>query len=556
VQKPSARLALTSLGLLLLTSPLLARSSGGIDPAALSRHVKVLASDAFAGREPGTAGEKLTTSYIIRQLAAAGVKPGGPVGRDGRRRWLQEVPMIEYRIDGPVTASFAARGKTTALSQEGELVVNTRADVDRVAIADAPIVFVGYGIDAPSKNWDDYKGVDLKGKIALVLINDPDFSKDLGGLFDGRTMTYYGRWDYKFAELARKGALGVMIVHETEPATASWESMRHFFALPQLDLPLTARGTPNCLVEGWVSHELAVQMFAAAGRDFATEKEAASSRAFHPFELAGTRFSTHFPLKRIPLVSHNVIGRLDGLSRGDENLVYSAHWDHLGVGNPDEPGDRVNHGAQDNASGVAGLIELARRFAVAPRTRRSLIFLATTGEEKGLLGATYYTLHPSAPLAATVADLNLDALDTKPRTRDISLWGRGRASLEDDVARLAKDRGRVLAMNPRFDGGYYFRADHFAFARAGVPAITLGSGVDLFEGGAAKGRAEEDEYYTHRYHRPGDRWTPALDFSGQANDLEFYYALGRSLANGVLRPDFDPKSDFRSAQDRLRAEKR
>jgi Zn-dependent M28 family amino/carboxypeptidase len=307
------------------------------------------------------------------------------------------------------------------------------------------------------------------------------------------------------------------------------------------------------MIEGWVSRELAVDMFRAAGRDFAREKDGAASRDFRPFELSNTTLSTRFRLKRTSLVSHNVIGRISGSSPRRESVIYSAHWDHLGTGDPDETGDRVYHGAQDNASGVAGLIELGRRFARAPRPRRSILFLATTGEEKGLLGATYYTLHPAMPLAGTVADLNLDALDTKGPTHDISLWGLGRASLERDVAELARHRGRVLATNPRFDGGYYFRADHFAFSRAGVPAITLGSGVNLVDGGPVKGRAEVEEYYTTRYHRPGDRWTPSLDFSGQADDLDFYYALGRPLADGAARPGFDPKSDFRTAQDRLRA---
>ncbi len=548
-QSSSATLATT---LFVATLACTGATARQIEPEALSRHVEILASDAYEGRAPGTSGERLTIEYIASEFEKAGLKPGGPAGPDGSPSWYQPVPIEEFTITGKPVISIRDRRGVHRLEQQGDIIIASRADTDAVAIRDAELMFVGYGVSAPSKGWDDFKGVDLRGKIAVVLINDPDFAADMNGLFDGPAMTYHGRWDYKLAELARQGALGTIIIHEERAALAPWKGMSHFFSLPQLDLQPGARDTKNSLIEGWMTDRLAERLFQTAGLDFAAEKAKAASPDFKPFALKGSRLSARFGLAHRKFLSHNVIGRLQGTDLGNEKVILSAHWDHLGIADADASGDRIYHGAQDNAVGVAGLIELARRFKSAPAPARSIEFVALTAEEKGLLGATYYTYRPVGNLADVVVNLNIDALDLKGPTRDISLWGDGKSSVEASVAEAAASVGRIFAINPRYASGNYFRADHFAFARAGVPAVTLGSGTDLIRGGPAAGTAAEQQYYDVVYHTPSDRWSPTLDFTGPAADLEIYARLTELFAAKGSRPTFLPASDYREAQDALR----
>lgn len=518
----------------------------------LSRHVEALASPSFEGRAPGTEGERRTIDYIVQAFHDAGLQPGAEQGHDGKRGWLQKVPIEEFTIEGTPRLLMHLGGASRSLTQQKDIALASRSEAKRLAIKDAPLVFVGFGIDAPEKRWDDFKGIDLHGKIALVLINDPDHDRDMGGRFAGPTMTYYGRWDYKLAELSRQGALGVLIIHEQPAALADWDGMAHFFTLPQLDLQRSARTLRNCEIEGWITAELARDIFRSAGRDYDSDKRSAASPDFRPVTLRNTSFSASFELRHRTFESHNVVGRIEGGKRSDEAVILSAHWDHLGIADPDASGDTVYHGAQDNAAGVAGLIELARVLAKEPRSPRTITFLALTGEEKGLLGASYYALHPATRLDRTVADINLDAPDMKGPTHDISLWGIGKSSLESEVAEMAQHAGRHFAINPRFSAGYYFRADHFAFARAGVPAVTFGSGIDLIEGGPKAGKAAEADYYDHIYHTPADRWSKQLDFSGFASDLELVADLARNLSGDMPFPTFASDSDYRTAQDRLR----
>ncbi|KQX25973.1 hypothetical protein ASD39_01620 [Sphingomonas sp. Root50] len=525
-----------------------------IRPTALSDHVRTLASDDFGGREPGTPGEKLSVDYISRQFAAAGLKPGGDLLPDGRRSWTQTVPIEEYSLSTPIDLSIDTDGRKTTLVQRRDIVVGSRADLDRVDIKNAPLVFAGYGVDAPEKQWDDFKGADLTGKIALVLINDPDFRVDLDGRFDGPVMTYYGRWDYKFSELARRGARGILIIHDQKASGGTWAGWARFFGLPQLDLQSTARTSKNAPVEGWITREQAVRLFAAEGMDLDAEQQRASSPDFRPIDFRRSRFSAHFGLQRRNFDSRNVIGRVDGSTAPDESVIFSAHWDHLG--HIDGPDGRkvVAPGAQDNAGGIAGLIELGRVFAAAPPRRRSLLFVAFTAEEKGLLGSAYFAEHPTTLLRGIVADINIDALDIKGATRDISLWGNGRSGLEPLLGRVAKAAGRTLVRNPRFDDGYYFRSDHFSFARLGVPGVTLGSGLDLHDGGPAAGKTQEDDYFDNRYHGRGDAWSPDLDFSGLATDIDLLVQFGRALSETTDRPMFEPGSAYFLAQSRLLAQ--
>jgi len=518
---------------------------GGISADNLSRHVRVLASDEFEGRAPATPGEEKTIAYVVDALKQAGVQPGGEQGG-----WTQAVPLVRAQVDGAVTASLRMGGNTQTLANGEDVVLQSLSPVDRIALADAPLVFVGYGIDAPERGWDDFKGVDLSGKVAVVLVNDPDFETEAPGAFDGRAVTYYGRWTYKYEELARQGAAGVLIVHETAPAAYGWATVRASGLSAVFDIPRADAATYHTLLRGWMQRELAVSLFKRVGLDFEAEKRRAQTKAFTPVPLGDATLSAAFTVKRDQVVTRNVIGRLEGAGRPDETVIYSAHWDAFGVGEPDAGGDPIRHGAVDNATGVAAVIELARVFAAGPRPQRSLLFMALTAEEKGLQGATYYAAHPLAPLAKTAAVLNIEMLSPDGPTRDIASWGNGRVSLEGDLRRVAEAQGRTYSPDPNLEAGFFYRADHFAFARAGVPAITVGAGLDRVDGGAASGKALRDAYFARCYHQPCDAWIPTWNAQGQAQDVEILYALGREIADGDAWPRWLDGSEFRAARER------
>ncbi len=408
--------------LLLALSPAQAQV-GGIDAGRLSQQVKAVSSDAFEGRGPGTEGEKKTIAYLTRQFEALGLKPGGAPGPDGKRAWTQPVPLGRFEIQGPVVASFTQDGAPQAVTQGDEVAIRApQTNVDAVDVKDAPVVFAGYGVTAPERGWDDFKGVDVKGKILLVLVNDPDFEtppgfKD-GGDFGGKAMTYYGRWTYKYEEAARRGALGLFVIHETAPAAYGWATVKNSNTIPQFDIIRDKPSEEHPLIEAWIQRDQTVALLKKAGLDFDALKAAAQRRDFHPVALKGTTFSTRFKVDHQVITSYNVVGRLPGAKHPDETVIFSAHWDHLGVGEPDAKGDRIYNGAVDNGTGVADVLELARAFAKAPPTDRSTLFLMVTAEEKNLLGSAYYAAHPLYPLAKTVADINMDALDVygKPGT--------------------------------------------------------------------------------------------------------------------------------------------
>ena len=501
---------------------------GGIDPAALSRHVRMLASDEFEGRAPATAGEQRTVDYLVEQFHLAGVQPGG---KDGS--WVQEVPLVRAQVDGAVDASLRLAGKRLPLANGEDVTLQSLSPLGAVDLKDVPMVFVGYGIDAPERRWNDYKDVDLRGKIAVVLINDADFEADAPGAFDGRAVTYYGRWTYKFEEAARRGAEGVLIVHETAPAAYPWATVKASGTSPLFDIQRSeadarALHTP---LRGWMQRTLAERIFAAAGLDFDAEKRRAMRADFHPVELGDARLSARFKVKREPVVTRNVVAKLEGATHPDESVIFSAHWDAFGIGQPDASGDTVRHGAIDNATGVASVLELARVFAAGPRPQRTLYFIALTAEEKGLLGASYYAEHPLAPLETTAAVL------------------KGRVSLEADVDRVARARGRRWSPDPNLEAGFFYRADHFAFARKGVPAITVGAGLDKRDGGVAAGRALRDAYFARCYHQACDAWSPQWDPRGLAADTLLVYDLGLELANSRRWPAWDQGAEFEAARE-------
>lgn len=519
---------------------------GGIDPEALSRHVRVLASDEFEGRAPATAGEQRTVDYLVEQFRKAGLQPGG---KDGS--WVQEVPLVRAQVDGEVEAWLQLGTQRTRLVNGQDVTLQSLSPQDVVDRQDLPLVFVGYGIHAPERHWDDYKDVDLTGKIAVVLINDADFEADAPGAFDGKAVTYYGRWTYKFEEAARRGADGVLIVHETAPAAYPWATVKASGTSPLFDIQRSeadarALHTP---LRGWMQRTLAERIFAAAGLDFETEKRKAMRADFRPVPLGDARLSASFWIKREPVVTRNVVAKLEGAAHPDESVIFSAHWDAFGIGQPDANGERVRHGAIDNATGVASVLELARVFAAGPRPQRTLYFIALTAEEKGLLGASYYAEHPLAPLETTAAVLNIEMFSPDGETADIATWGKGRVSLEADVDRVARARGRRWSPDPNLEAGFFYRADHFAFARKGVPAITLGAGLDKRDGGIAAGRALRDAYFARCYHQACDAWSPQWDARGLAADTLLVYDLGLELANSRYWPAWDTGAEFEAARE-------
>ena len=519
-------------------------------PARLSAHIKVLASDTFEGRGPATAGEMKSVDYITRQFKAVGLQPGGDPLPGGGRAWTQDVPLARFEIKGPVTTGVKVAGVAERWTQGEEVALRAASTgATHVSLADAPVVFVGYGVTAPERNWDDFKGVDLKGKVALVLVNDPDFETGAGD-FGGKAMTYYGRWTYKYEEAARRGAAGLLVIHESEPASYGWATVKNSNTISIFDIIRDDPAKAHVPVEGWIQRDAAASLFRRAGLDFEAQKKAAQSRDFRPVEISGVTFSADYAVDAAKIVSKNVVGVLPGAKRPDERVVYTAHWDHLGVGPPDAKGDRIYNGAVDNADGIAALIELARAFTHAPQPARSVMFLAVTAEEKGLLGSEYYATHPLYPLATTVADLNMDALSDSGPARDFSTSGNAALTLQDDLAAIGQAHGRTYSPDPQPEAGRFFRSDHFPLAKAGVPAISFKSGEDLIKGGRAAGEAAAKAYIAQRYHQPADEWRADMDLTGMAADLTLLYDLGAKLANGGAWPDWKPGSEFKAERDK------
>ena len=532
-----------------------AASAPSIDPQRLSQDVKVLASDAFEGRAPNTAGETKTVDYLIAQFKAAGLKPGGDLA-GGKRSWTQDVPLGRFEIRGPVALTLTDPSGSRKLAQGDDLAVRAAMNGARkVDFKNAPLVFVGYGVTAPERNWDDFKGVDLKGKLAIVLINDPDFETGQGD-FGGKAMTYYGRWTYKYEELARRGALGTIIVHETAPASYGWATVKNSNTNVMYDIVRKDPAKEHAPVEAWAQRDLVVAMFKAAGLDFDAAKKAAQARDFRPVPLKGVTLSGSYAVDAQVITSKNVVAVREGGARPHEYVMYSAHWDHLGVGQPDARGDRIYNGAVDNATGIAGLLELARAFGKGPAPQRSVVFLAVTAEEKGLLGSEYYASNPVYPLAQTVGVINMDALSPYGPARDFNISGSAKLELLDRVVAKAKEAGVGFSPDPKPEAGHFFRSDHFSFAKRGVPAISFGSGIDWADGGAKAGEAAKAAYVEKAYHQPADEFDPAWPFTGMARDLGLLYAVGADLANSTAWPNWSSDSEFRAERDKSAAKRR
>ncbi|NII57573.1 Zn-dependent M28 family amino/carboxypeptidase [Sphingomonas aerolata] len=530
--------------LLAVATPGLAKdgqAQDAISPEHLSADVRTLASDAFEGRAPGTAGETRTIDWLIAQFKAMKLSPGGPDGS-----WTQAVPLVHTRL-----GQGSVRAGATPLVQGRDVYLSTVRGVDRVAIADAPMVFVGYGVTAPERGWDDFKNLDLKGKVAVFLVNDPDFEAvagdDAKGRFGDRRMTYYGRWTYKFEEAARRGAVAALIVHDTPGAGYGWATV----TAPAGENYDIVREDPasRVLLQGWIEGAAATRLFAASGLDLATLRKAARRSDFRPVALK-QRFTTDLPVRHDTAESRNVLAMLPGKTRPDEVVMFGAHWDAYGVGAPDAQGRTIRPGANDDALGVAGVLGLARSFAAAPRTDRSLVFALWSGEERGLLGSETYAVKPVYPAAKTVANLTLDILQTAGPARDVLLVGAGQNSLEDMLGDAAKAQGRVVTPEALPERGLFYRADHFSVARRGVPTLLLmaiSGASDLVTGGRPAGQAWLDGYMKC-YHQTCDAWSADWDLRGAAQDVGLFQTIGTKLANSRLWPEWRDDSEFKSVR--------
>ncbi|HEX7855112.1 MAG TPA: M28 family peptidase [Sphingobium sp.] len=523
------------------------------DRARISEDIRILASDRFEGRSVGTEGEQRTIAYIVERMKAIGLMPGGEIVA-GRRQWTQRVPMLRSTLEGTVSAKVTTAKGTTPLTQGEQIAVRPPLNGSpQIALDSVPLVFAGYGIDAPEKKWNDFAGVDVAGKVVVVLVNDPDFESGSGD-FDGRTMTYYGRYLYKFAEAARHGAAGVLVVHEDGPAGYGWSTVRTSSLAAATDVVRVDAGKAHSVLEGWIPRVQAAALFAAAGRDFETEKKAAQRRGFKGYDL-GSTVSVSAGAKVEKIVSHNVLGRIPGTIRPDDVLMFSAHWDQDGIGDPDANGNRVSPGALDNASGVAMILELARVWRREGASPRSAVFMAPTAEERGMLGAEYYATHPVYPLERTAAVFNLDTSVGGGVARDFSIRGNPCNTLVTVFEEAGKPRGRYRSLDPLAPAGTMYRSDHFPFARLGVPALTYSFGEDLVEGGRARGAAWAAEYFKDRYHQRSDRWSPELNLESVAPDLDLIYAAARTVARSSDWPQWCLASEFapvRASSDGLR----
>jgi Zn-dependent M28 family amino/carboxypeptidase len=527
-----------------------AYSSAPIDPNRLSIITKTLASDAFEGRAPGTAGDAKTVAYLSEQFRQMGLEPAGDNGT-----FLQRVPLIRTQLQKPGTVSVRQGGERTNLRFPQDIYLSTVRETDRARIADAPMVFVGYGVTAPERQWDDFKGVDLTGKVAVFLVNDPDFEAAAGesaaGKFGGQAMTYYGRWTYKFEEAARRGAIGALVVHETAGAGYAWNTVEAPGG-ENYNIVLPAGARQPVLLQGWIQRSVTEDLFRRAGQNFEAVKRTARTPDFRPIELGAT-LSASFDVQTSRVESHNVLAKISGSKRPDETVWFAGHWDAYGTGAPDARGKRIRPGALDDALGIAGMLELARAFKAGSRPERTLVFAAWTAEERGLLGAEHYAANPVFPFEKAVANLTLDTLQPNGPSRDVILIGKGQSELEAMMAREAATQDRVLTADSKPERGLFYRADHFAFAKRGVPVfliMALGGGVDLVEGGREAGDRWVTEFTANCYHQTCDEWREDFDLRGAAQDVALYYQLGRKLGSSREWPEWSAGSEFRAVREK------
>ncbi len=527
-------------------------SPAKIDLAAYQADVKQLSSDEFEGRAPGTKGEELTTSYLAKQFAAAGLKPGGTNGS-----WFQEVPLVSIETQNASPLTFKGPQGATSLKYKDDFVIGSYRVMPRTEIKDSDVVFVGYGINAPEKGWNDYAGKDVKGKTVLILVNDPDWqTSDLKGDFGGRAMTYYGRWTYKYEEAARQGAAAAIIIHDTEPAAYGFNVVQSSWTGPQHMADAADNHMGETQANGWISNDKAKALLAGTGQDLGKLQDAAKAKGFKAIDLP-LKMSVAFDNKIEKTKSKNVIGILPGTKKPDEYVLYTGHWDHLGEcgeGTPpaNKPGDKICNGAVDNATGTAALIALAKANAAAGAAERSQVFVAVTAEESGLLGSKYYAENPLFPLASTVGGVNMDALSISGPAKNIIVVGKGKSELDQYLEAAAKVQGRILTAEPTPEKGFYYRSDHFSFAKQGVPMIYFEGGDDLVTGGKAASETFAKAFEADHYHAPSDEFSLITNWDGIAEDLGLYYIVGRMMAMSDSWPNWVAGDEFRAIRDKSR----
>ncbi len=528
-------------------------ASRAIDAADLMRLTTTLASDEFEGRAPGTPGEEKTVALLTARFQELGLAPGNPDGT-----YVQDVDLVGFTAQP--SASFVVRGRQIGLRFPDDYVAVSRRTVPEVNVVNSDMVFVGYGVVAPEYGWDDFKGVDVRGKTVVMLINDPavpdpaDASRLDSTMFRGPAMTYYGRWTYKYESATERGAAAAIVVHETGPAGYPYEVVRGSWGRENVDIRRPDGNAGRVAVESWITLDKAKELFAAAGMDFDVLKDAARRRDFQPVALnAKATFRIRNTLRDIS--SKNVVAKLEGSDPAlrDQLVVYTAHWDHLGR-DTTAAGDQIFNGALDNATGTAGVLELAEAFTrLSTPPRRSVLFLAVTAEEKGLLGAKYYAANPLYPLAKTVANINLDGLNQWGETRDLVVVGYGNTTLEDVLAEAAAERGRVLAPDPEPEKGFFYRSDHFEFAKMGVPALYTDNGVEFIGKPEGYGKQKREEYTANDYHKPSDEVKPDWDLAGAVADLRLLFAVGYRVAQSDTWPEWKPGTEFKAIREAMLA---
>ena len=514
-----------------------------INAEALSKHVRTISSDEFEGRGPSSRGEEKTIGYIRGEFEKLGLKPGND------ESYFQEVPLVSITTNSATEFVIQADGKTLSFSYGKDCMVSTKRELEAVSLENSEMVFVGYGIVAPEYGWNDYKGLDVRGKTVVMLVNDPGFATQDPALFNGNTMTYYGRWTYKYEEAARQGAEAAFIIHETKPAAYPWEVVSNSWSGPQFGLRTKDKNMSRCAVEGWFTIDSTRTIFKEAGLDLNQLKADAAKPGFKhvPMDLKAS-VTLRNTIKEV--LSNNVLAVLPGRARADEYIIFMAHWDHLGL-NPSLEGDQIYNGALDNATGIAGLIELAEAFTDLPSPpARSIVFLAVTAEEQGLLGSDYFARHSNYPPTKVVAVINMDGLNIYGKMKDITLIGYGNSDLDDYAKSAASAQGRRIRPDPEPEKGYFYRGDHFSFAKQGIPALWVDTGMDHVEHGEEWTKKQKDFFTENHYHKPSDEFDPGWDLSGMVEDLQLLLQVGLRLGNEDTFPNWKEGTEFRAKRDR------
>ena len=536
-----------------LLMPLPTGTTSAISGEQIAQRIEILAHDTFEGRAPGTETGEASARWIAAEMERIGLQPGGENGS-----YLQPVGMVELTLDEASSEFSIQNGETnTEMTLGADAVIWSKRQTETpMSFEDSDLVFVGYGVVAPEYGWNDYEGLDVAGKTVVMLVNDPGYANPDGELFNGRAMTYYGRWTYKYEEAARQGATAAIVIHETAPASYGWDVVKNSWSGAQADLVRPNGGEDRTLLEGWISNEVAVELFNQAGLDFEALKAAAAAPGFNYINMGNLTASGAIAQKLKSVQSHNVIGVIPGKTRPEEYMLYTSHWDHLGKKSGEKTGapgedfyeDQTFNGAVDNASGSASTLEIAEAM-MAEELDRSVLFVSVTLEESGLLGSAYYAENPTVPLNKIVAGVNIDAILPIGKTKDVVVVGYGASQLEERLRVLAEADGRVIVPDPTPEAGYFYRSDHVSFAKKGVPMLYADAGQDKIDGGVAAGKAFADVYTAQRYHKPADEYDPSWGMSGMQQEVEMLFKLGRDIADSDDWPEWYEGNEFKAIRD-------